>query len=311
MAAISFPFKSLDLAPGRLRVVAYHEAGHAVAGYKKGWTIESVTTIPGEDDRGTYDGLATTTKEFATADIVTHQSAAWSRVAEGMIISMAGPAAQRKFAPTSKVPSGARGDEEDIDKALALMATSYSSEMALRRFCVIEARELINRDWRSVEVLAAALIRERRLEGSRVRELLDEVAAAEAAASREYLDAHGLPDVDQVMAAFAEERRRAKGVSRRQIANSVLRTVVSHMAQGVALEPDAVISLLEIDASIADLDRNSATEKLRRMVDGQRAATEWRAAIPPHPLAGPSPAQSPMRDRVARGRASQRVRKRG
>ncbi|MCH4560347.1 hypothetical protein [Mesorhizobium jarvisii] len=270
----------MPLSASRLFVVAYHEAGHAVAASKLGWTIEHLTTIPGCDDRGAFDGqvhLAKSAHQIENRDF--RIAFARQRMTEDLIISMAGAAAQRKVAPRSKVPASARGDEETIRNLLALTATSFKSEIAMRRFCAIEARELISRNWAAVEAVAAVAIKERWLSGQRIGDLIGQVDAAQADANHRYLEEHGLPDAAQVMAVCEQGRRRAKGVSRRQIADAALIAVLDHLAFGRVLDRETITDLVEFHAGWKGRDSLLAVEKLGAMTDQHRAA--YRHTVKP------------------------------
>ncbi|ESY92316.1 hypothetical protein [Mesorhizobium sp. LNHC229A00] len=265
-------FRPTDVSPSRLFIVAHHEAGHAVAAFKLGWPIKYLTTIPGHDERGVFDGMVSLArKRHQIEDQDLRISLARQQMTENLIFTMAGAAAQRKVAPRSKVPDNARWDEEDTRNLLALAATSFKSEIALRRFCAIEARELITRNWLAVEAVAAVAIKERWLNGQRVGEVIDQVDAAQADANRRYLAEHGLPDAAHVMAVCEQGRRRAKGVSRQQIANAALRAVLDHLAFGRPLNPAAIAEAVEIDAWWRHLDKALAADKLNGMVDRHRA----------------------------------------
>ncbi|TPN53993.1 hypothetical protein [Mesorhizobium sp. B1-1-7] len=267
-------FRPTDISASRLFVVAHHEAGHAVAASKLGWTIEHLTTIPGCDDRGAFDGQVHFDKRprHQIQDRDLRIAFARQKMTEDLIITMAGAAAQRKVAPRSRVPASARSDEETTCNLLALAATSFKSEIAMRRFCAIEARELIARNWPAVEAVAAAAIKERWLSGQRIGDLIGQVDAAQADANSRYLEEHGLPDAGHVMAVCEQGRRRAKGVSRQQIANGALTAVLDHLAFGRPLNHAAIAEAVEIDAWWRHLDTVLAADKLNALVDQHRTA---------------------------------------
>jgi hypothetical protein len=198
---------------------------------------------------------------------------------EDLIITMAGAAAQRKVAPRSRVPASARGDEETTCNLLALAATSFKGEIAMRRFCAIEARELIARNWMAVKAVAAVAIKERWLSGQRIEDLIGEVDAAQADANQRYLAEHGLPDAGHVIAVCEQGRRRAKGVSRRQIADAALIVVLDYLAFGRVLDRETITDLVEFHADWKGRDSLLAVEKLGAMADQHRAAC--RHAVKP------------------------------
>lgn len=150
---------------------AYHEAGHAVAAYAHGGVIQRVSIIATERYQGVC--LFSMNRTFQT---YSHRPAINKHTCQ-IVISLAGPAAQARFAPESCEPEQARVDREDALKSLARIATvrgdsahelAYYEELA-DRFIYEEE------NWVAIEALAAAVGRRKSLFGSTATQIIDRV----------------------------------------------------------------------------------------------------------------------------------------
>jgi Peptidase family M41 len=152
----------------RLRSVAYHEAGHAVAALELGRSIKYVSIVPTEDRLG-----------------VVHQNAlpAWfkpDRSSDGrhrrliereVLIDLAGIAAEHRFSGRNNW----RGAGSDFHQAIELASYLYHGKVLEKymAFMVERVRTMVAgpRFWVQVEALAEELLKQRQLSAKRVREI--------------------------------------------------------------------------------------------------------------------------------------------
>lgn len=158
---------------------AYHEAGHVVAAWKLGVRLRSATVIPSEGSHGTLkhdNPLRGINLEFDGSD------RARLKAEKGIIIALAGPAAQRHFAPRSwRFGHGAADRECAVDLAWRL---NGSGEMVAKHLAYLQARAegLVEGSWRFVEALARALLEHGRLDQTALGKVIEaEIETATAA----------------------------------------------------------------------------------------------------------------------------------
>jgi Peptidase family M41 len=141
--------------PGR-KALAYHEAGHAVVGCALGLEIEQVTIVPSEGSLGRcrYQGWD---DEEAAGDVQT-----------ALIVLLAGTVAEE-----IAVGAPSRGADEPKARELALSQGHSEAEAA---DCIARARMLVaaflEEHWPIVKALAAALRKERQLDGPRATAII-------------------------------------------------------------------------------------------------------------------------------------------
>jgi hypothetical protein len=145
--------------PEELRVTAYHEAGHAVIGYRLGFDLGPVTIVPKGGSVGNCVG------EPAWTD--------GSRDEDYVVSLFAGAAAGKRIDPIE----GDRGCGDDNEKADELLRSHddlNASELRQR------AEDLTTKHWAEIEAVAGLLIEEETLPGDDVDFICDAVAESGA-----------------------------------------------------------------------------------------------------------------------------------
>lgn len=149
---------SARFSPTARDATAHHEAGHAVAAYFADIPFQHVTIKADADAAGHVMFLRP------------------ARGIAGMhkrgIVALAGEAAQRRFNPRSVRRLHGTGDRAQV-VAFALDRTS-SAEQAelLAQLWGIQARELVQFRWPSIQRVASALLARQVLDGEQVRQLI-------------------------------------------------------------------------------------------------------------------------------------------
>jgi hypothetical protein len=152
----------------QLRAIAYHEAGHAVAGFTVRRPVEHVTIIPEEDSLGHV--LYRPFQDFhpdRACDKKTLQ-----RIEDTVFCLLAGYAAEWKHAgkPNDRAASS------DFHYAISLADHTHGSNRAVTTYfayqmaCVRDFMDLPS-NWAAVKAIAAALLTHRRLSGRAARKL--------------------------------------------------------------------------------------------------------------------------------------------
>ena len=148
-------------------VVAYHEAGHAIACHTLGSRVLAVSLIPDYTPWG-IDGGGYCLAEFPSS-------------VDGMAMLMAGEMAQLRFDPKSEGTYPFAGDEHEVELILTVMVNRAVAELnlttedaryefasQLERRCKLaaqrEATDIVDRHWFEIETVACALIRSRFLD---------------------------------------------------------------------------------------------------------------------------------------------------
>jgi hypothetical protein len=220
--------------PAERRASAYHEAGHAVAAHVLGLPIVGVDIVLRPDESGEasgtclikpwapLSGLEGQAKQLARDQLVKHQ----------LVLLLAGPAAQRLYAPRSRIRSSGSRDYKEAG-VLAGLAGYIGARDALLHWGAIEARELVRLHSHLVESVAEALLEHKELDGDRAREIIEDAEAVmRDAASR--IDLAALPPPTP---------KRPRALGRREIADALLRAYLAR---------DDRPSLEAVAADIAD-----------------------------------------------------------
>lgn len=150
---------------------AYHEAGHAVAAHSLGGMIHRVSIVSTERYEGVCEFHLTRVFQSYSAHPVINQLTCQ------IVISLAGPAAQARFAPESCEPEHPQDDHLNAREFMVPLAgllghslpdfTHYES--LADRFVSAPENEV------AIEALAEALCRCRRLSGTKAAGIIDEV----------------------------------------------------------------------------------------------------------------------------------------
>lgn len=148
---------------------AYHEAGHAVAAMQLGVGIgrRGVSIIPGED----FAGFAHVLKGFRgrpDLDLIT--GAMRLKAENRVIVSFAGPAAQRRFRASSVRSYHGRSDRERAIDLLIFFASPTRELEAYLRWLHIRTENLVAGQawWLMIEAVAEALMTHKRLTSEEV-----------------------------------------------------------------------------------------------------------------------------------------------
>jgi hypothetical protein len=158
-----------------IRAAAYHEAGHAVASWRNGDGIGSVTIEPGVDaDGDPYGGLFT----LRLGGIRTMASG-WGH--RHLVMTLAGAAAQQVHDPRSGVLACAATDLRQARDTAFVMSSTREAAQALLLWALAEARGRVAADWHLIEVLAGALLDATTLTGEAATTLLAEAEQAHIA----------------------------------------------------------------------------------------------------------------------------------
>jgi ATP-dependent Zn protease len=145
--------------PAERRAIAHHEAGHCVAAHVLGLPLQAVDITFRRDEDGAIAGTAYLDcwAPIRGLDEATKRLASEQLVKRQIVMFLAGGAAQRQYAPRSRVRSFASRDLTQASE-LAALCGSVAGHGTLLRWATIEARELIRSHWHLVEPLAAALL---------------------------------------------------------------------------------------------------------------------------------------------------------
>jgi ATP-dependent Zn protease len=147
-------------------VVAFHEAGHAVAAYVLRRRINLVTIVGGDG----HNGRVSLT-ELAPRHL--------KRRERDVVIGLAGVPAERRLLGGKHDPRGFENDRLGVLKTLrdTAMRRGEDPELLLEsrvQAALKEAKSIVNEHWPAVESLADELLRRRTLSGRAVRKLLAE-----------------------------------------------------------------------------------------------------------------------------------------
>jgi hypothetical protein len=161
-----------------LSTTAHHEAGHAVAAYYLGQSIRHASIQPKEGSRGhvLHYPLKFASQHGEFDDSLRGIHRAECRI----IICLAGPLAQRKFAPRSQWRAGGGGMFEtgsDFDTvADFLIRIGGADQKARELYSALlwrRAELLVDLRWKEIQAVAADLLEHRRLTARGVKSAID------------------------------------------------------------------------------------------------------------------------------------------
>lgn len=172
------------LSPDDVTRAAYHQAGHAVAAHLLGRPVPDLS-IEAEPEAAGTCGYALWAEDFGvlgegeeegTAGVVGAAGVGEAGFAEGgeveaeIVACLAGPIAEAIHAGEFSEEAA----EDDIFLILELAEAAVADEAAREAYLAgleSKAEALLQEAWRAVEAVAGALLEERTLEASRVREV--------------------------------------------------------------------------------------------------------------------------------------------
>lgn len=155
-----------------IAAAAYHEAGHAVMCHMLGVRLKSISV--GWDEL--YGGETDHAKlQYAGVPIDPKDTRARLRLEKAIMLCMAGPLAQQKFAPAGT--HGDYGGALDFDVAFRLALRSFRSRKTAAAYLAfiqawISQKWQEPRVWAAVERVARALIKDRKLSGHQARSII-------------------------------------------------------------------------------------------------------------------------------------------
>lgn len=146
---------------------AHHEAGHALADFKLGFRIKSVTIVPGDGYIGRITGHIGI--HLGAAEVRNVTSATLARWHDKVVSLLAGGQAQRRFDPRSFRHWHTRDDKAAVDMLLSRHHEGDEGR-ALYRYLDIRARNLVAKpmNWRMIQDLARMLLVRRTMTGEQV-----------------------------------------------------------------------------------------------------------------------------------------------
>jgi hypothetical protein len=172
-------YQSISLAPDgepelqRLERVAYHEAGHAVAGVVLKVAIRDVSVEPRDDSDGRVTSRGPGRALAEAIDTGYFTLAQRARVEDLIVISFAGRVAEEaRWSNYTAV-----GWDDDYGKAVDLACKVTQDDEAAGHYCgwlLVRTRRLIAQPWHwaGVEALADELLMHQRLSGRRARAVI-------------------------------------------------------------------------------------------------------------------------------------------
>jgi hypothetical protein len=266
------------------RAIAFHEAGHAVAAVAFGCRLDHVSALAGRaPDGSAWDGNVAYRQPPVPPDLPAdlRRAIAEQGLRQEIVIALAGPAAQRRAAPRSRVPAVGTVDRAEAARLASIVARDAKCERALLKYAANEARALVENEWPAIAALADSLLKAEHLSGDRAMRIIRAAEADREAAFREANRLHVVPSDDDLDVYSAEQHRRARTVQRRHVADAVLHHVLRQLAIS-----DGMVSADDIESSVRDhaerrgLDADAASRKLATLTDAQRTATGWRPFVP-------------------------------
>lgn len=140
--------------------IAHHEAGHAVVACRLHKFPSKVTILPNKSSSGRAVFRRPLLQEGMQSD---NSPRNWLRIEHDMIIAMAGPLAQRRYAPRSDWRQnrywGERGTDFDIFADLLLLQHDDEKVRdAYARYIRARAESLVENGWPAIERVAQALV---------------------------------------------------------------------------------------------------------------------------------------------------------
>jgi len=138
---------------------AYHEAGHAIAAWRCRVRIKSVTIRPAA---GEYHGRLL----FRSIRTPQDMSERWAE--RHIVTALAGPLAQRKFAPRSTRGWHSQGDYQWACELALRAQGSGALATAWLQWLTTSTTALVETNWPHIKAVANALLQDEELDGQGV-----------------------------------------------------------------------------------------------------------------------------------------------
>ena len=168
------PMNDMQSEKPRDRLIAIHEAGHAVVCYLLGYDFESVTIIPNPilESDGAFK-RSITKMPLETRNLDSDQRREWLK--DQITIIFSGAAAVHKYCSTENPAELGIGPDLISAKSLANMITDSDTEI-LQIFTLLsaKARRLVteNRNWLAISFLADNLIEKKFINYSEAKKVI-------------------------------------------------------------------------------------------------------------------------------------------
>ena len=153
-----------------LKATAYHEAGHAVAGWRLGCPILRVTVTPSGDYLGSVAGDNPIRHMFPDVDGAPEVDQA---MREAVIILLAGSVAQKRFDASSWREFHGASDFDFAGDLLLRLGGNGERASEISDELNRQAEVLVERHWPEVGAVATALLEQHDMDGEAVIKLLE------------------------------------------------------------------------------------------------------------------------------------------
>jgi hypothetical protein len=227
---------------------AYHEAGHAIIALTIGRPVKSVDIY--ERTKGSWSGHVITGPADPNAEPFV------ARCLNDLVIDFAGPVAQKRACPQSRLDWFHSWDLDNARDTVALVSASEESRPALLRWARKEAEYRVRQNWPAITAVARVLAERQYLTGEDVARIKAEVEAVWAEARAKVRDVILADPEIKRQARLPWYRRRT--VSRRMIADAVL----THLIETGSFDPEQFNQSVRAVAIAREYDPQAAVEKL-------------------------------------------------
>lgn len=138
---------------------ALHEAGHAVAAIKLGISFDFVTVVPDDISVAHVHGLSQSVPDYASHPDTKDEPKSLAFWERWLVVTMAGPAAHKKRHPYAHPWGYAFSDRGELFRLTRdIHRGSEDVRHAYEGYIRARAKELVEREWPSIEAVAAALV---------------------------------------------------------------------------------------------------------------------------------------------------------
>lgn len=150
-------------------ILAFHESGHALAAWRLGACLEYVS-IEHSAAWADRDGnsLGFVKYHWPNTDKIPGKL-----LEEKALISCAGPAAQKIYAPKSDIAAARKDDYENLNKIATLYCRNPRSVGPFRNLAKFEATYIVHMYWHCVSALASELVRRGYLDGTEATAIME------------------------------------------------------------------------------------------------------------------------------------------
>jgi ATP-dependent Zn protease len=158
------------------RLLAYHEAGHAVANHALNLPNESITIVPdAEDGTAGFAKISDSLASKESGEAAHNDAAVWRR----LLTAVAGPVAGTLEATGKPFVGGAPAVDwadpcygDDLEAASECCSSLSGPEAAVLDDATVAVTALLRARWDALERLAEELLERKRLGAERIRQLL-------------------------------------------------------------------------------------------------------------------------------------------